>query len=69
MFNQKLKEKKSNKTEKLLDEIQALRTLGIVWFCLGATNSVFFILGLMFLIVSVVKQREANEVVKTGGLA
>ncbi|UCE12581.1 MAG: hypothetical protein JSV04_10340 [Candidatus Heimdallarchaeota archaeon] len=69
MFTQKIKEIESNKTEKQRDEIQALRTLGIVWFCLGATNSMFFILGLVFLITSIVKQREFKEGVRTGGLA
>lgn len=68
MFHQKLKAKKSNNTKKQCEKIQSLRTLGIVWFCLGATNSMFFILGLVFLITSIVKQREIKEFVRTGGL-
>ena len=65
MFNQKIKEKKQIKKSKEHEEIQTLRTLGIVWICLGGTNPLFFILGLVFIISSMVKDKQ-REVIDGG---
>lgn len=71
MFNQEIKENSKIKKSKELDEIQALRTLGIIWICLGASNPIFFILGLVFIVSSIVKdkRRKTEEVLIDGGLA
>ncbi len=71
MFNQEIKENSQIKKSKELDEIQTLRTLGIIWICLGASNPIFFILGLVFIFSSMVKdkRRKAEEVLIDGGLA
>ncbi len=63
MFNQEIKEQSQIKKSKELEEVQTLRTLGIVWICLGGANPLFFILGLVFLLSSMVKakRREAIE--------
>ncbi|MFX1507919.1 MAG: hypothetical protein ACFFDC_17670 [Promethearchaeota archaeon] len=66
MLNQEINEKNQMKKEENIDQIQALRTLGIIWLCLGATNPVFFILGLVFLATSVV---QSNKISNQGGLA
>ncbi len=63
MLSQETKEQTQIKKSKELEEIQTLRTLGIIWICLGGANPVFFILGLVFLFSSMVKdkRREAIE--------
>lgn len=65
MFNQEIKEQSQIKQSKELEEIQTLRTLGIIWICLGGTNPLFFILGLVFLLSSMVKAKR-REVIEGG---
>jgi hypothetical protein len=66
LLNQEIKENNQIKKEENLNQIQTLRTLGIIWICLGASNPVFFILGLVFLATSVAKSKKIST---RGGLA
>lgn len=63
LLNQETKENYQMKMDKELEQIQAMRSLGIVWISLGVINPMFFILGLVFIISSMVKskRREADE--------
>ena len=69
MFNHKIKENEFVKKTKELEKVQALRNLGIIWICLGAANPVYFILGFVFLLTSVVKSKRISveEVSRNGG--
>lgn len=67
MLNQEIKEKNQIKIDKELDQIQAFRILGIVWLCLGATNLLFFILGLVFIITSIAQSKRIAQISNQGG--
>ena len=69
MFNHEIKEKQHAKKTKELEKVQTLRNLGIICICLGAANPVYFILGLVFLLTSVVKSKRIyfTEVSNYGG--
>ena len=71
MLNQETKEKNQMKMDKELEQIQALRNLGIIWVPLGAINPMFFILGFVFIISSMVKskRKKADEFIIDGGHA
>ena len=69
LLNQEIKERNRIKKEGNLEQIQALRTLGIVWLCLGTSSPVFFILGLVFLATSVVQSKRIEKISTQGGLA
>ncbi|MFX1286477.1 MAG: hypothetical protein ACFFB5_22770 [Promethearchaeota archaeon] len=68
MLNQEIKEKTHIKMDKEFEQLQALQTLGIVWLCLGATNPLFFILGLVFIISSVAKSKRIKNISIDGGI-
>jgi len=71
LFNQEIKENLQIKKSIELEEIQTLRTLSIVWLCLGGASPLFFIIGLVFLLSSMVKAepREAEKAIADGGQA